>query len=209
MPRFKARIAGSTVDFGKTTKGFIQYLVRAGETITPYAVNKLAAACQEFLEVEDWDWPRGARFTAMNLNTGKSIRASGAYASGFKGGDAMHPWYTGNLHDSMAASVMEGTQIRAIRYMTPGAIVLQHHNGQVIDGASMARDAANRATHTFGRGGALGSTLRAVLTIGVPYAAELNEKENHQGYIEYFEKEFMTSVLGALRDLPKKSFKLK
>lgn len=208
MPRFRARTHGSTVSFGKTTKGFIEYLGRAGETITPYAVGKLASACEEFLANEDWDWPRGSRFTAMNLNTGKSVRASGAYASGFKGGDAMHPWYTGNLHDSMAASVMEGTQIRAIRYMTPGAIVLQHYNGQVIDGASVARDAANRAAHTFGRG-AHGSTLRAVLTIGAPYAAELNERENHQGYVEYFEGQFSGTIFSVLQDLPKKSFKLK
>lgn len=210
MPRYRGLISrrSSSVSWGKTTKGFAEYLVMAGTTITPYAVKKLGEACEEFLATEDWDWPRGARFTAMNLNSGKAIRASGAYSSGFRGGDAEHPWYTGNLHDSMAASVMEGTRVLAIRYMNPGAYVLQSYRGNTVDGASLARVAAERASHTF-IGGRFGSTLRSVLTIGAPYAEELNQKDNHRGYVEYFEKEFSSTINAALQDLRWRSFKLK
>lgn len=209
MPQYRQRIKGAQVEWGKTTKGFIQYLVRAGETVSKSAQKKLAAGCQEFLDNEDWDWPRGARFTAMNLNTGQTFRASGTYASGFRGGDKTHPWYTGNLHDSMAAGVMEGTRIIAASYMRPGAYILQEYEGQIVDGVTAGQDALMRAAHTFGHGGKLGSTLRAVLTIGVPYAEKVNEMSKHEGYVEYLTDAFSGTMYGVILELPKASFKMK
>lgn len=210
MPQYRQRIKGAQVEWGKTAKGFYQYLVRAGETVTKYAQKKLAEACQDFLDTEDWDWPRGARFTAMNLNTGQTFRASGAYASGFRGGDKTHPWYTGNLHDSVAVGVMEGTRIITAIHMPPAAYVLQEYEGQVVDGVTAGQDALMRAAHTFERGrGKIGSTLRAVLTIGVPYAEKVNEMPNHEGYVQYLEHEFSYPIYNTILDLSKASFKMK
>ena len=194
--------------WGKASKSFAAYLNIAGQEIKKAAAKKLANAGKEFLENEDWDWPRGARFTAMNMNTGKTFRASGTYASGFRGGDSGHPWYTGNLHDSLAVGVIQGARILAKAQMAPGAYILQEYKHQAIDGALEGEAALFRAARTFAPGQA-GDTLRAVLVIGVPYAKDVNKMPNHAGFVEALQDDFYSTILPQMNSLRKIKLRLK
>ena len=135
------------------------------------------------------------------------FRASGTYASGFRGGDRVHPWYTGNLHDSLAVGVFQGTRILAKAHMTPGASVLQTYDGRTIDGITEGESALIRAAHTFAPGQA-GDTLRAVLVIGVPYADSVNEMPGHAGYVEELQSTFYSTILPQINTLRKIKLKL-
>lgn len=188
-------------DWGKTSKGFAEALLEAGYTLTNKSVTKIADACQNFLEEEDWDWPRGQRFDASHIETRRAVRGSRAYASGYRGGDADHPWYSGNLHDSIATSVMEGNRIRAIRYMKPGATEYQTYKGQRVDGITAAEDAIRRAAYTFPRGG-VSNSLRAVLVVGVPYADDVNKSDGHYDFLSPLQEHFRGSIEAAVEDLP-------
>lgn len=201
--------------WGKTAKGFSTYLNLAGQEMNKATAKGLAAAGAEFMANEDWDWPRGARFDTTHL--GRNVRGSKTYSTGFRGGDAMHPWYSGNLHDSIAVGVMQGTRILAARYMKPGATSTQTYDNSVIDGVSEGLDALQRASHVFSAGSA-GNTLRAVLVIGVPYAEQVNtsttigwsNKPNpHVGYADYLGHEFYTTILPKLQSISKRYLKLK
>ena len=196
--------SGTTkISWGKTSKGFAEYLNVAGQTIGRATAKRLATVAADFLANEDWDWPRGQRF-----NVGGSMFGSRAYKSGFRGGDAMHPWYTGNLHDSMAVGVMQGSRIMASSFMTPGATVLQSHEGRTVDGVTAGMNALQRAAHTFAPGSS-GETLRTVLVIGVPYAEKVNQMPGHEGYWDYFEREFVSSLAPAIEHLRKVKLRLK
>ena len=201
--------------WGKAYKGFSTYLNLAGQEFRKSTAKGLAAAGAEFMANEDWDWPRGARFDTTHL--GRSVRGSKAYSTGFRGGDAMHPWYSGNLHDSIAVGVMQGTRILAARYMKPGATSTQTYNDSVIDGVGEGFEALQHASHVFSAGSS-GNTLRAVLVIGVPYAEQVNasttigwsNKPNpHVGYADYLEGEFYTTILPKMQSISKMYLKLK
>lgn len=184
--------AGNRMSWGKTSKGFALVLRDAGITVTAHAAKKLGEACVQTLKSFDWMWPRGAN--------------NGPYKSGYRGGNAEYPWYSGNLHDSVAAGVADGRRLLQANFMTPGAQESQTYKGQVIDGASLGPEALNRAVQTFGAG--VGG-LRAMLVVGVPYAEKVNESEEHSGYISNLEEYFAGEVLGILNELPKRSFKMK
>lgn len=198
--------------WGNAEKKFVEYIQLAGQTIGKKAAENLAAAGEEFMANEDWDWPRGARYDTVY--NGRSVRASGTYASGFRGGDAMHPWYSGNLHDSIAVGVFSGSRMLAARYMTPGAAEPQTYGGQQIDGVTEGqRVLSNYASRTTG------GSVRAVMVIGVPYADYINTSptigwrndtpNTHIGYADYLENEFYTTILPAVDRLRKIKLRLK
>lgn len=204
------------VAWGKAAKGFAEYLNIAGQEISKPMAKKLADAAQEFMLNEDWDWPRGTRYDAYYK--GRDVRGAETYSSGYRGGDAMHPWYSGNLHDSIAVGVMIGTRILAERQMSPGATEEQEYRGQIVDGYSAGHDALARAAHTFAPGQG-GDTLRAVMVIGAPYADELNtaseigwnhdRPNTHQGYADYLAHEFYTTIAPRVESIRDYKLKLK
>lgn len=206
MPKRNFSIRGMSQSWGKTYKGFAEYLQLAGKSIGKRAADSLAAAGAEFLANEDWDWPRGKRFDAVY--NGRNVRASGPYASGFRGGDAMHPWYSGNLHDSMAVGVYNNTRLLSANYMTPGAAEPQTYKGQTVDGVSAGQEALLRAGHVFAPGSS-GATLRAVLVVGVPYAEDVNNLSGHAGYVDYFEEEFSSTIRPEIERLRKIKLRMK
>lgn len=218
MPPVRAQYVRSSLnqEWGKTYKGFAEYLNLAGQTISKATAAKLAEAGKDFMMTEDWDWPRGERVHGAS-HLGRKVTGSKAYASGFRGGDAMHPWYSGNLHDSIAVGVMEGTRILSARYMTPGATSTQTYNDCVIDGVEEGMRALQRAAHVFSAGSA-GNTLRSVLVVGVPYAEQVNSSatigwdnkpNKHQGYAEYLEHEFYVSILPRMQSISQIKLKMK
>lgn len=198
--------------WGKADKKFVEYIQLGGKTIGKKAAETLANAAAEFMANEDWDWPRGERYDTVY--NGRSVRASGTYASGFRGGDAMHPWYSGNLHDSIAVGVFSGSRMLAARYMTPGAAEPQTYGGQDIDGVTEGqRVLSNYASR------AAGGSVRAVMVIGVPYADYINTSptigwhnntpNTHIGYADYLEHEFYTTLLPSIERLRKIKLRMK
>lgn len=199
----------SRASWGKASKGFAEYLDLAGKAIAKQAAKTLAAAGEEFMANEDWDWPRGERYDTSYK--GRNVRGSMSYASGYHGGDAMHPWYSGNLHDSVAVGVFLGQRMLASRQMAPGATSEQTYNGMTIDGVTAGEDALRRASYTFAPGHK-GDTARAVLVVGVPYADYLNTSteigykghkvpNTHLGYADYLAKEFYGTIRPAVERL--------
>lgn len=186
-----AQRAGMQYRWGKASKGFAEALLDAGQTVTEYAVGKLTVGMTEFMKDTDWEWPRGAN--------------NGPYKSGYRGGDADHPWYTGTLHDSIAASIIDGTRIRSVVYMTPGAREDQtnRRTGETYNGVTLGEQAARRAAHTFGN--SVGR-LRVVLTIGVPYADEVNRTDAHYDFISPLEEDLVNDVKFIMEEIPKRSF---
>lgn len=182
--------AGATLDWGQTSRGFAEALLDAGITVTKNAAKKLGVACEEAIKSLDWMWPRG--------------KDNGPYKSGYRGGDADHPWYTGNLHDSVACGVADGTRLlqATASYMPPAAKVAQHYKGQIVDGAELGPEALQRAAHTFGAG--VGG-LRAIMVVGVPYADLVNSSDAHFDFMSELSEYFVGEVKGALVDLPKQS----
>lgn len=183
--------------WGKASKGFSIALLDACETVTKKGAQVLATACEDWLAEMDWEWKRG------------SLQKSGPsggfylYKSGYKGGDATHPWYTGNLHDSFATAITDRGRLLHARYMTEGAQRLQTYKGQIVDGAAAAHDALMRAVHTNMRG--VGG-LVARLVIGVPYAQKVNEMESHKDYVDVYEKDFGDMLIAHMEQfLPKVS----
>lgn len=185
---------GNQMRWGKASKGFAEVLLDAGLTVTKHGAEMLGRGVDEFLKSTDWEWPRG--------------KNNGAYKSGFRGGDADHPWYTGTLHDSIAGLVADGARILYLQYMEPGATEDQRNrvSGEVYNGVILGQQAAQRAAHTFGPG--VGG-LRAILTIGVPYADTVNQSDAHYDFISPLEEDLVNEVLGQLAELPKRSIKLK
>ena len=87
--------------------------------------------------------------------------------------------------------------------MRPGATETQTYKGTIIDGVEEGLRAAQRAAHTFGPG--VGQ-LRAVLTIGVPYAEEVNRSDNHYDYVSPMSEDFVQTVRFAMENMiPKQS----
>lgn len=203
----------STIKWGKTCKGFAEYLRIGAKPIGRATAKRLSAVAADFLANEDWDWPRGQRYDAFYA--GRTVRAAMPYKSGFRGGDAMHPWYSGNLHDSMAAGVMQGTRILSEVYMNPGASENQKFNGALVDGVFAGHEALAKAARMY----APPTAIRTVLVIGVPYADYINTSDmigwqgttpnTHKGFVEYFEREFVSSLAPAIEHLRKVRLRLK
>lgn len=199
--------------WGKSEKKFAEYIDLAGKNISKRSAEALADLGAEFMANEDWDWPRGARYDTVY--NGRNVRASGPYASGYRGGDAMHPWYSGTLHDSISVGIFNGTRLFSARYMTPGASSDQTYNGMKIDGVmagqNALRDYASRAR---------GNSVKAVLIVGAPYAEELNTADmigfsgkkvsnTHQGYADYLENVFYGTLRPRIEKLRKLKLRLK
>ncbi len=187
------RSINGKASWGKTYRGFAQALAEAGKHLTKQGATILSDACESWLQDVDSQWPRGSRNDIVNLNTGKVQRTYGAYASGYRGGDKYFPWYTGNLHDSLATVVTDGNRVVGIRQMQPGATVAQYDetNG-IIDGTEWGLLVANRAAHVL-----LGG-VQAKLVIGVPYAQKVDEMPEHAGYVHELEVDFASTMENAL-----------
>ncbi len=176
--------------WGKTYKGFSQALAEAGAILTQQGATMLTQTCEEWLDEVDSQWPRGARAQdQMNLNTGRTQRAYGTYKSGYRGGDHYFPWYTGNLHDSFVTRIAIGNRTVSIRQMKQGATVAQFDKKYgAIDGSEWGLIAASRGSHVFLPG------LQAQLYIGGPYAEQVNEMREHEGYLRQMERDFASTI---------------
>lgn len=193
---------GATFRWGKTEQGFAEALLDAGLTLGKMGAQHLGKACDEFMYELDFDWPRGKRYDAIHSGTGRKVRASKTYASGYHGGDAEHPWWSGNLHDSIVGVISDKGRILSAHYMNPGASEFQKYKGQVVDGYALAREAATRASHTYGKGI---SGLVARLVIAVPYALDVNHSDAHYDYVSYIQEDFINTIRAGMEMYVKKT----
>lgn len=106
------------------------------------------------------------------------------------------PYYTGNLHDSIATSVsMSGRIIRA-NYMPKQATKAQSAPGRKKIWGALEAERAVRS-YTPRRTG-----LAATLFVAVPYAEGANQQSSHPHYFEWLQSAFENEMISAVNALP-------
>lgn len=179
MAKYKT---GRYQDWGKFSKGFSYALRGAGYALSEKARLQMTLLAEEYLGETDAKWPHHSEGRSYFGDSIKILNGSKF------GGDALHPWYTGQLHDSVAIRIAEGNKTVAIRYMPQSASGGPQHmsaaDGMKVDniiGAEWAvRAAANAArySHFFSPG------IQVQLVVGVPYAEKVNESGRHHGFFD-------------------------
>jgi hypothetical protein len=169
---------GRRINWTKTVKGFSDALGYAGEHLTGWAKMWMDEAVDHSLAQIDSKWGHET-----------VIRHENANASRF-GGDQFHPWYTGNLHDSVAGVVSDRNRIVSIRYMPSSAVGVQEYKGEVIIGRDCAEEAARKMTRTLH----MVPGIVATVVIGVPYADDVEANPRHTGYKRELSTQFSSNV---------------
>ena len=173
MARYKR-----SIKWGKTIKGFSDAFGYAGEHLTNWAKEWMNDAVRDSLAQIDAEWGHET-----------IIKHNGAGASRF-GGDRFHPWYTGNLHDSIAGIVSDKHRIVSIQYMPRSAQGAQEYNGEVIIGA----DWAERKAQDMSRVLHLVPGIVATVVVGVPYTDKVEAMPRHSGYQRELSNQFVSNV---------------
>lgn len=169
---------GRRINWRKTVRGFTDALGYAGEHLTGWAKEWMSEAVKDSLAQIDADWEGE---THLKRESGK--------ISSF-GGDKFHPWYTGQLHDSVAGIVSDRNRIVYKHFMPPAAIKPQTYNGETIIGADWAERGAEdmaRVLHFI-------PGVAASISVGVPYAIKVDEMKEHEGYMRELSTQFASNV---------------
>lgn len=169
---------GRRVNWNKTIHGVTEALGYAGEHLNGWARMWMDDAVEQSLSEIDADWEGETHWK----------RASGKISS--FGGDRAHPWYTGQLHDSVAGIVSDRNKVVSIRYMPPAATKPQTYKGQVIIG----RDWGERRAQDVARVLHFIHGIAATISVGVPYAEDVEQMSRHEGYMEELSTQFASSV---------------
>ena len=162
----------------KTVKGFTLALGKAGEHLTGWAKEWMSDAVRQSIDEIDADWEGETHWK----------RASGKISS--FGGSKFYPWYTGQLHDSVAGIVSDKHKLVSLHYMRPAATKPQTHNGQIIIGREWGERAALNAARVL----RLVPGIKATLVVGVPYTDKVNESPAHQDFLRELAIQFASSV---------------
>lgn len=174
-----AKRTGYYHDWGRASKAFSYALLGAGKALTELGAQQLSYLGEEFLAEQDAKWPHS------------TFIAKGTVVTNMFGGDHDHPWYYGQLHDSVAVRIANGNKTLAVRYMPPAASAgpAQHtENDPHIIGAEWAAIAAQRAKWYLLPG------AQIQLIIGVPYAEKVNESSRHLGFFDNLQTELINAV---------------
>lgn len=167
------------VKWTKTIQGFSDALGYAGEHLTGWARMWLGEAVEQAISSIDAEWEGETHWK----------RESGKVSS--FGGDHNHPWYTGNLHDSVAGIVSDQNgRVSAIHTMTPAAIKAQTYQGQMIWGRDLAEEGAIRIARSL----RFVPGLKATVTVSVPYAEKVDQSPRHEDFIHDLAVVFSTRV---------------
>ena len=180
--------SGRYNDWKKFSAGMAQALGNAGEHLSGWAKEWMNEAVQASLDAIDSRWPHHSEGRSY---FGGSIKI----LNGAKfGGDHFHPWYTGQLHDSVAGFVTDKNNvIGSIHYMQQLATAPQTYKGPAgtftnIIGREWAVREAQNATRFLLPG------IQAKLVVGVPYARDVDETGRHSGYLDELVNQFATGV---------------
>jgi len=184
---------GFSPAWNKFRVAFSSSLLKASQKVTQEAEKELLVESENWLKRMDEEWPKSASLI---------------YASG---GDDMHPWYSGTVHDSIGVRIAEGMRTIGMRFMPRAAIANQtataDQAGRRLDnivGYQEARLVAGRAS------GVRQSGVVAQMFIGAPYAQWLNTTggpyKNHQGFALYLAREFQHDITQAMARLGQKAY---
>lgn len=167
--------------WNKFTSAFSDALIDCGEQLTKQGETVMIRGCEEWLKKTNAEWPHSTSVVTRNLRTQNF------------GGDHDHPWYTGQLHDSVAVRVADGNRIIATRYMPASATSPQTATAEEagrdydrIIGQQFGILMAGRASRVAQKG------TNAQMFIGVPYAQWVNEQPRHEGFINELNVQFIS-----------------
>lgn len=169
---------GRQVDWKKSVRGFTDALGYAGEHLTNWAKMWMSEAVQDSLSKIDADWDRHAE---AKSKTGKRMSFGGSH---------FYPWYSGNLHDSVAGIVSDRHRTVAIHYMPEDADGVQTYGGLPIIGAEWAvrgSQEMQRVLHFY-------PGIAATVVVGVPYAEKVDQMPEHAGYVRELNNQFASNV---------------
>lgn len=167
-------------DWGSTYKAASMCLLQAGKALNSIALSELSDVASGYLKDLDSQWPHG------------SFIAKGTVVTNLFGGDHDHPWWSGQLHDSVAVRVMQGNRIAAVRYMPPSPDTGEPQHTKTIQnivGAEWARQIAEGGGARY-----LLPGVQVQLIVGVPYAEDVNESSRHSGFIESLSNDLYSAV---------------
>lgn len=180
-------------EWKRFSAAFSEALGDVSEELTAAGRRILSDACETWIRETDAEWPH------------HSEKKNGAKF----GGDAMHPWYYGHLHDSIAVRIADKNRTVAIHYMPAKADPdhAQHtsrgdgtiHNH--IIGADWAEREIANVSHVFLPG------IQMQLVVGVPYARKVNESERHAGYLEELQAQFFSAIEDACENSMEPAFR--
>lgn len=104
------------------------------------------------------------------------------------------PYYTGNLHDSIAAYVSRSGRIIRAHYMPQEATEPQHVTklSATASSDSLSKNiwGYREAINAVRRSRPLARGIGATLFVAVPYAGAADERSSHPGYLEWIEETF-------------------
>ena len=188
MPRYGThKRNGRYNDWGKTYKQFSYALLNAGKTLNGLAKSELGEVAFKYLRTMDSEWPHSSVIT----KPGKSRLV----VQQMFGGDKDHPWYTGQLHDSVAVRIADRNRTVSVHYMPSSATAPQymskkdgeeHHN---IIGLQWAHEVAEGKMPYYFLPG-----LQVQLVVAVPYAEKVNSAGRHAGFMDYLSTELIYAV---------------
>ena len=124
------------------------------------------------------------------------IDANNRFLDQVQGQKDLLPYYTGNLHDSIAAAVSQSGRILRVVYMPKEATRPQTGlDRKRIVGLDEAYKAIRRTKYPR-------TGVSSTLVVGVPYAEGVNEKSRRKGYLNWLESSFESEMRATLRVLP-------
>lgn len=177
---------------GRVVKGFTTALTDAGEHLTGWAKEWMSEAVRESILQMDSVWPH----TTIIENTIRRSRKPNStkyilVGAQMFGGDRTHPWYSGQLHDSVVGVVSDRRRIVSVSYMPSRADFPQKDdNGSPVNGSELALNsisALSRVTRFL-------PGVSASVYITVPYAEKVNEMPRHLNYMEEIAADFAGCV---------------
>lgn len=181
MPRYGThRRTGRYNDWGKTYKACSMAILESGKALNSLAITELTDVATTYLKDQDAIWPHS---TTAKSKSGRTMKF---------GGDANHPWWSGQTHDSVAVRIMQANRIAAVRYMQPSPDTgkPQHTNSiKNIVGTEWAHRVAEEGGPRYFLPG-----VQVQLIVGVPYAESVNESSRHMGFVDNLSNELFNYV---------------
>lgn len=177
---------------GDVVKGFSAALADASEHYTGWARVQMSDAVKEAISKIDASWPH----TTITENTIRRTRRRGSMdwtlvTQQMFGGDRVHPWYSGQLHDSVVGVVSDKRKVISMHYMPSSASFPQKDDsGNTVNGSECA----------FASISAISRTLRFVpgvaasVFVTVPYAEKVNQMTRHKDFEQDLAEDFAASV---------------
>lgn len=182
---------GFSANWNKFYSAFSEALLDCGHQFTKQGETMLLNECEAHLQRLNEAWLNDRAYYRRSIRNpfnGKQVVSDLV-------GSNLHPWFTGTLHDSISASVAEGNRTIGVRYMPRAA-----SGAQFATSAEAGRDYSTIVGSSFGALTAGRATrvpegaVSARLLIGVPYAQFVNEMEEHEGFINTLQSEFISDI---------------